>query len=78
MSRANAILTPKGRLRLARCVVEDGWPLRRAAERFRIQCKDVAVGAVDLLADMTRADEQHRILVDPTRPAGLATASMYR
>jgi hypothetical protein len=24
MSHANAILTPKGRLRLARCVVEDG------------------------------------------------------
>jgi hypothetical protein len=26
MSHANALLTPKGRLRLARCVVEDGWP----------------------------------------------------
>jgi transposase InsO family protein len=25
-----------GRLRLARCVVEDGWPLRRAAERFQV------------------------------------------
>ena len=35
MSHANASLTPKGRLRLARCVVEDGWPLRRAAERFQ-------------------------------------------
>ncbi|MGY2747514.1 hypothetical protein ACVWZ8_004696 [Arthrobacter sp. UYCu723] len=31
MSHANAILTPKGRLRLARCVLEDGWPLHRAA-----------------------------------------------
>ncbi len=27
----NAPLTETGRLRLARCVVEDGWPLRRAA-----------------------------------------------
>ncbi|HME02121.1 MAG TPA: leucine zipper domain-containing protein, partial [Solirubrobacteraceae bacterium] len=35
MSHANALLTPKGRLRLARCVVEDGWPLRRAGERFQ-------------------------------------------
>lgn len=30
----NAPLTPTGRLRLARCVVNDGWPLRRAAEHF--------------------------------------------
>ena len=36
MSHANAPLTPTGRLRLARCVVEDGWPLRRAAERFQV------------------------------------------
>lgn len=28
--------TPTGRLRLARCVVEDGWPLWRAAERFQV------------------------------------------
>ncbi|WP_275562393.1 IS481 family transposase [Streptomyces sp. 5-6(2022)] len=32
----NAPLPPTGRLRLARCVVEDGWPLRRAAERFQV------------------------------------------
>jgi transposase InsO family protein len=36
MSHANALLTPRGRLLLARCVVEDGWPLRRAAERFQV------------------------------------------
>jgi transposase InsO family protein len=35
MSHANATLTPKGRLALARCVVDDGWSLRRAAERFQ-------------------------------------------
>ena len=34
MSHRNASLTPTRRLRLARCVVDDGWPLRRAAERF--------------------------------------------
>jgi transposase InsO family protein len=32
----NAPLTPTGRLRLARCVVEDGWNERRAAERFQV------------------------------------------
>jgi transposase InsO family protein len=36
VTHANAPLTPAGRLRLARCVVEDGWPLRRAAERFQV------------------------------------------
>ena len=36
MSHANATLTPTGRLRLARCVVEDGWPPARAAERFGV------------------------------------------
>ena len=36
MPHRNAPLTETGRLRLARCVVEDGWPLRRAAERFQV------------------------------------------
>lgn len=42
MSHANATLTPRGRLRLARCVVEDGWPLRRAAERFQVSVSTAA------------------------------------
>lgn len=36
MSHRNSPLSPRGRLRLARCVVEDGWPLRRAADRFAV------------------------------------------
>src|SRR5215467_14286086 len=36
MPHRNAPLTETGRLRLARCVVEGGWPLRRAAERFQV------------------------------------------
>jgi transposase InsO family protein len=36
MPHRNAPLTETGRLRLARCVVEDGWPVRRAAERFQV------------------------------------------
>jgi transposase InsO family protein len=42
MSHANALLTPKGRLRLARCVVDDGWTLRRAAERFQVSVTTAA------------------------------------
>lgn len=34
MSHANAQLTPAGRLRLAQLVVDKGWTLRRAAERW--------------------------------------------
>ena len=36
MSHRNAPLSETGRLRLARCVVEEGWTLRRAAERFQV------------------------------------------
>jgi transposase InsO family protein len=36
MAHRNAPLSETGRLRLARCVAEDGWPVRRAAERFQV------------------------------------------
>ena len=36
MPHRNAPLSETGRLRLARCVVDDGWGLRRAAERFQV------------------------------------------
>src|SRR3954454_7878091 len=42
MSYPMAALSPVGRLRLARCVVEDGWPLRRAAERFQVSVTTAA------------------------------------
>lgn len=42
MSHRNAPLSETGRLRLARCVVEDGWPLRRAAERFQVSATTAA------------------------------------
>jgi len=51
VSHANAPLTERGRLRLARCVVEDGWPLRRAAERFQ-----VSVNTAKRWADRYRVD----------------------
>lgn len=42
MVHRNAPLSETGRLRLARCVVEDGWPLRRAAERFQVSVTTAA------------------------------------
>jgi transposase InsO family protein len=36
VSHANAALTPRARLRLARLVVDRGWPVARAAERYDV------------------------------------------
>src|SRR3569833_2837274 len=51
VSHRNAPLSETGRLRLARCVVEEHWPLCRAAERFQ-----VAVTTAKRWADRYRAD----------------------
>jgi transposase InsO family protein len=42
VSHPNAVLAHSGRLRLARCVVVDGWSLRRAAERFNVSVPTAA------------------------------------
>ena len=36
VSHANAALTPRARLKLARLIVDDGWPVARAAERYDV------------------------------------------
>jgi leucine-zipper of insertion element IS481 len=36
VAHANAALTPRARLRLARLIVEQVWPVARAAERFQV------------------------------------------
>jgi transposase InsO family protein len=36
VSHANAALTPRARLRLARLVIDDGWPIAQAAELFQV------------------------------------------
>ncbi len=36
MSHANAALTPRARLKLARLIVDEDWPVARAAERFDV------------------------------------------
>jgi len=36
VTHANAALTPKARLKLGRLIVDDGWPIARAAERFQV------------------------------------------
>ena len=36
MSHANAALTPRARLKLARLIIDDGWPIAQAAQRFQV------------------------------------------
>jgi transposase InsO family protein len=67
---ANALLTPRGRLALARAIVEDGWSLRRAAERFqtshntacrwaaRYRERDLSRPAIEAMSD--RSSRPHR------------------
>ena len=67
MSHANAILTPAGRLRLAKCVVDDGWPLRRAADRF-----DVSVMTAKRWADRYRVGGKAAMVDRSSRPGRCA------
>jgi len=36
MSHPNAALTPRHRLKVARLVVDDGWPISEVAARFQV------------------------------------------
>src|SRR5919205_4098809 len=42
MAHANAALTPRHRLRLARLIVDSGWPPARAAEVFHVSWRTAA------------------------------------
>ena len=37
----NATLTPEGRRRMVCCVIDDGWTVTAAAERFQVDAKTV-------------------------------------
>jgi len=66
VSHANAALTPRARLRLARLIVEEGWPVALAARRYdvawptakRWATRYAAMGA-DAMAD--RSSRPHRV-----------------
>ena len=69
MSHRNAPLSEVGRLRLARCVVEDGWPLRRAAERFQVSSTTAArwAGRYRTLGEAGMVDRSSRPYRSPRR-----------
>jgi transposase InsO family protein len=51
MSHANAALTPRARLRLARLVVDQGWSPARAAERYDVSWRTAAKWAARYRTD---------------------------
>ena len=69
MVHGNAPLSETGRLRLARCVVDDGWPLRRAAERFQVAVTTAArwAGRYRELGEAGMADRSSRPHRSPNR-----------
>ena len=71
MVHRNAPLSETGRLRLARCVVDDGWPLRRAAERFQVSPTTAArwAGRYRQAGAAAMADRSSRPRSSPARTA---------
>jgi transposase InsO family protein len=69
MPHRNAPLTETGRLRLARCIIDDGWPLRRAAERFQVSPATAArwAGRYRQLGPAGMADRSSRPRHSPAR-----------
>jgi transposase InsO family protein len=66
---ANALLTPRGRLQLAQCVVVDGWPLRRAAERFQVSVPTAQRWAGRLREAIENGTDRLQAMQDlPSRP----------
>lgn len=67
MTHANAPFTPTGRLRLARLIVEDGWSIRRAAERFQCSPATASEWARRYRAGELLVDRSSRPLSSPNR-----------
>ena len=67
MTQANAPFTPEGRTRLARLIVEEGWSVRRAAERFQCSPATASRWAIRFRAGQSMTDRSSRPLRSPSR-----------
>ncbi len=67
MTHANAPLTPEGRRRLAVLVVDERWPLRRAAERFQCSSATAKRWADRYRAGLALTDRSSRPLSSPNQ-----------
>ena len=77
VSHANAALTPKARLKLARLVVEDGWPIARTAEYFHVSWPTAARWA-RRYAEMGQAGMADRSSRPHRSPTRTPTAQVKR
>ena len=67
MTHANAPFTPEGRARLARLVVDHGWTVRRAAERFQCSPATATRWAARHRSGLPLTDRSSRPLSSPSR-----------
>lgn len=67
MSHANAPFNAPARLRLARLIVEDGWPVRRAADRYQCSPATASKWARRYQAGLTLTDRSSCPKRSPTR-----------
>lgn len=73
MPHSNALLTPAGRLKMARAVVEQGWTLATAAERF-----SVSISTVIRWRDRYRAEGAEGMNDRSSRPVASPARSSRR
>ncbi|HWL03001.1 MAG TPA: IS481 family transposase [Microbacteriaceae bacterium] len=75
MSHANAALTPRARLRLARLIVDDGWPPSAAARMFMVSVVTARKWAARLRAEgpmgMTDRSSRPRSMPTKTPPSAV-------
>lgn len=67
VTHANAPFAPEGRLRLARLIVDQGWPVRRAAERFQCSPATASKWATRYRAGLPLTDHSSRPKISPLR-----------
>jgi transposase InsO family protein len=67
VTHANAPLTPLGRQRLAELIVVQGWPVRRAAERFQVSPATASKWAARYRTGQPMSDVSSRPRSCPTR-----------
>ncbi len=67
MTHANAPFAPEGRLRLARLIIDQGWSMRRAAERFQCSPATAAKWAARYRAGLPLTDRSSRPHRSPAR-----------
>lgn len=68
MTHANAPFTPEGRTRLARLIVDEGWTIRRAAERFQCSPATASRWAARYRAGAPMTDRSSRPHRCPNQP----------